>query len=115
MLIPDIVPMPPWHDLLPPVFRWQVGDDPNWARAAMEPRLNKSGIELHSWWSFDVPEYFSAPEELYVRFTWGHTVDEVPSYAEVASQLAEIFAQHGAEGLALRHRRHLWKAVIDRE
>jgi 23S rRNA (guanine745-N1)-methyltransferase len=115
MLIPDTVPMPPSFALLPEALQWQVGSDPNWARSAMEPRLNRSGIQLHSWWTFDVPEYFSTPEDLYLRLTWGHTPDEVPSYAEVAPQLAEIFAQHsGADGLELRHRRHLWKAVIPR-
>lgn len=113
MLIPDVVPMPPWLGLLPDVLQWQVGSDPNWARTAIEPRLGKNGIQIHSWWTFDVPEYFTSPEELYVRLTWGHTADEVPPYAEVAPHLAEIFAQQrDTQGVILRHRRHLWKAVI---
>jgi SAM-dependent methyltransferase len=113
MLIPDTAPMPSWHRLLPPSLQWSVGSDPNWARTAIEPRLAKSGIQIHSWWMFDVPEFFTEPEELYARLTWGHTADEVPAYDEVAPALAQIFAEHhSAEGVALRHRRHLWKAIV---
>ena len=113
MLIPDTTPMPAWHDLLPEALQWSVGSDPNWARNAIEPRLNHNGVQLHSWWSFDVPEYFATPEQFYTRLVWGNTPDEKPPYAEVASDLAALFATHGtAEGLALRHRRHLWKAIV---
>lgn len=113
MLIPDTVPMPAWHNLLPQSLQWQVGSDPNWARAAIEPRLGKSGLSLHSWWTFDVPETFSSPQEFYTRLTWGHTPDEAPTYAEVAPHLQQIFSQYGsAEGIVLRHRRHLWKALV---
>ena len=115
MLIPDTTPMPPWHDDLPDALQWSVGSDPNWARNVIEPRLNKGGVALHSWWSFDVPEYFDAPEQLYTRLTWGNTPDEKPSYDDVASDLATLFAAHSThEGLALRHRRHLWKAVVEK-
>lgn len=113
MLIPDTLPMPPWGHLLPQALQWTVGTDPNWARASIEPRLNKSGVQLHSWWSFDVPEHFTDVRQLYVRLTWGHTPDEVPTYEEVAPALATIFAEHASrEGVMLRHRRHLWKAVV---
>jgi 23S rRNA (guanine745-N1)-methyltransferase len=113
MLIPDTVPMPAWHKLLPPALQWSAGSDPNWARTAIEPRLAKSNIRLHSWWSFDVPEYFTQPQELYSRLTWGHAADEVPAYAVVEPSLTAIFAEYNsAEGIALRHRRHLWKGVV---
>jgi hypothetical protein len=105
--------MPPWHTLLPQALQWSVGTDPNWARTAIEPRLAKSGLYLHSWWTFDVPEVFTEPEELYTRLTWGHTANEVPSFTEVAPHLAQVFAEHSsAQGVTLRHRRHLWKAIV---
>ncbi len=113
MLIPDTLPMPPWHHQLPAELQWQVGTDPNWARPIIERRLALSGLSIHSWWSFDVPEYFTEPEQLYIRLTWGHTPDEVPSFAEVEPHLGQIFAEHSSgEGVAVRHRRHLWKAVV---
>jgi SAM-dependent methyltransferase len=113
MLIPDTLPMPSWHNLLPEKLQWQVGTDPNWARPIIERRLALSGLSIHSWWSFDVPEYFTEPEQLYVRLTWGHTPDEVPTFAEVEPHLSQIFVEYSsAEGVAVRHRRHLWKAVV---
>jgi 23S rRNA (guanine745-N1)-methyltransferase len=115
MLIPDGYPTPEWHNLLPERLQWSFGRDPNWARNTMEPRLAKGGIPLHSWWSFDVPEYFTEPKELYAMLAWGHTHDEKPPYEEVAPALATIFAQYStANGLALRHRRYLWKAVVEK-
>jgi SAM-dependent methyltransferase len=115
MLIPDTTPMPAWHDLLPPSLQWSSGTDPNWARSSMEGRLAKSGFALHSWWSFDVPEHFTDPHELYHRLTWGHTVDEVPGYADIADDLAALYATYNTgHGLTLRHRRHLWKAVVEK-
>ncbi|MCC6457383.1 MAG: class I SAM-dependent methyltransferase [Caldilineaceae bacterium] len=113
MLIPDTVPMPSWHDQLPSSLQWSVGSDPTWARTAIEPRLAKSGLQIHSWWSFDVPEYFTEPQELYAWRTFGRAPEEVPPYTEVAPALAQLVAEHrSAEGLAIRHRRHLWKAVV---
>lgn len=113
MLIADTVPMPPWHHLLPQALQWSVGTDPNWARTAIEPRLNQSGIQIHSWWSYDVPEFFTEPEQLYQWRTFGRTAEESPAFEEVAPHLVQIFAEHSnVEGLTIRHRRHLWKAVI---
>jgi hypothetical protein len=68
---------------------------------------------LHSWWSFDVPEIFPNPKELYVWRTWGNTPDEVPSYAETAVDIEHIFQQYGGpQGLEIRRRRYIWKAII---
>lgn len=115
MIIPDGIPMPEWHDHLPKRLQWSFGADPNWARAVMEPRLARSGVPLHSWWSFDVPEYFATPEQLYTMLVWGNAADEKPSFEEVEAQLAAIFDEFGApQGLALRHRRYLWKAVVSK-
>lgn len=116
MLIPDTVPMPHWGSELPEPLQWSVGTDPNWARASMEPRLARSGLNVHSWWSFDVPESFDDPEQLYIRLTWGNTPDEKPAYADVAPALESLFTRHATtDGLTLRHRRHLWKAVVSKE
>jgi hypothetical protein len=115
MLIPDTAPMPVWHDQLPPALQWSSGTDPNWARNAFEPRLLKSGVTLHSWWSFDVPEYFVEPQQLYNKLTWGHTAAEVPAYANVEADLAALYAAYDTgHGLTLRHRRHLWKATVEK-
>jgi SAM-dependent methyltransferase len=113
MLVPDAVPLTTWHDQLPEALRWQPAADPNWARPAIEHRLATAGLALHSWWSFDVPEVFPDPEQLYTWRAWGCTPDEVPSLDEARSALQRIFAAHASpDGLAIRYRRYLWKAVV---
>ena len=113
MLVPDARPLPPWHALLPEVLQWTEVSDPHWARPAIEQRLAAVGLALHSWWSFDVPEVFPDTEQLYLWLTFGSTPDEVPAYAEVRPVLERIFAEYGGrEGVELRHRRYLWKAVV---
>ena len=113
MLVPDVTPLTLWTDLLPEALRWQAMDDPNWARPAIEQRLAAIQLSLHSWLSFDVPEIFPSPQELYAWRTWGATPDEVPVYAEVASDLERIFQQYaGPQGLEIRRHRYIWKAVI---
>ena len=113
MLVPDARPLPPWHALLPEALQWTAVSDPHWARPAIEQRLAAVGLALHSWWSFDVPEVFPDTEQLYLWLTFGSTPDEVPAYAEVRPVLERIFAEYGGrEGVELRHRRYLWKAVV---
>ncbi len=58
MLVPDADPPTPWRELLPESLRWDEPRDPHWARPTLERRLAAVGLELHSWWSFDVPEIF---------------------------------------------------------
>lgn len=112
MLIPDARPLQDWIAQLPEPLRWQESD-PNWARPAIEQRLAGAELSLHSWWSFDVPETFPNPEELYVWRTWGCTPDEVPSFAEVAADLTRIFTQYGGpRGLEVRRPRYIWKAIV---
>ena len=112
MLVPDATPLTAWTAELPEPLRWQ-GSDPNWARPAIEQRLTAAGLALHSWWSFDVPELFPNPEELYAWRTWGCTPDEVPTFAEVAADLARIFTQYGGQrGLEIRRRRYIWKSIV---
>lgn len=114
MLVPDARPLPVWNDLMPEPFRFtHVPDDPNWARNSIGPRLAAADLALHSWWDFDVPEYFATPEHFYGYLIWGYAPSEKPDYDEVAPALERIFADHaGVDGLELRHVRHLWKAVV---
>lgn len=46
--------------------------------ASFDRRLASGGLPLHSWWSFDVPEVFPDPEQLYVWLTWGASAEEAP-------------------------------------
>ena len=75
--------------------------------------LSQGGLELHSAWTFDVPERFTEPLQLYVWLSWGHAPDKVPSWAEVEPAINEIFQKHGqAGGIVLRFRRLLWQACV---
>jgi hypothetical protein len=113
MLVPDATPLTPWHAWLPEALRWQPPADPHWARPTIEQRLAVGQLALHSWWSFDVPEVFPDPEQLYAWLAWGYTPDEVPSLAEVEPILGRIFAEYGGhDGVAVSRRRYLWKAVV---
>jgi hypothetical protein len=99
--------------LLPESLRWQEAPDPHWARPAVEGRLAATGLAVDSWWSFDVPERFPDPEQLYAWLAWGGTPDEVPPLVAIRPLLERIFAAHGGpEGLAIRRRRYLWTAVV---
>jgi SAM-dependent methyltransferase len=113
MLVPDARPLPPWHASLPESMQWTAVADPQWARPAIEERLAAVGLALHSWWSFDVPELFPNPEQWYAAATFGALPGEEPPFAEVRPALEHIFAEYASEdGLELRHRRYLWKAVV---
>ncbi|MEO8608143.1 MAG: class I SAM-dependent methyltransferase [Chloroflexota bacterium] len=113
MLVPDTAPLTPWHGLLPEALRWQAFDDPNWAYPAIEERLGAVQLNLHSWWSFDVPEIFATPEDFYIWRAWGTTPDEVPTYIDAASDLERIFEKYaGSQGLEIRRRRYIWKAIV---
>jgi SAM-dependent methyltransferase len=113
MLVPDAVPLPDWHAQLPAALRWKEAADPQWARPAIERQLAAAGLALHSWWSFDVPEVFPDPEQLYTWLAWGSTPEEVPAFDDARPALVAIFAEHGdPNGVAVRYRRYLWKAEV---
>ena len=113
MLVSDARPIPPWNDWLPETLRQVPAADPHWARVGIEQQLATGSLTLHSWWSFEVPEWFPGPRQLYDFLTWGWTADEVPAFVEVQPSLDRIFADYaGPQGVVLRHLRHLWKAVI---
>lgn len=115
MLVPDAIPLTKWHAQLPSSLRWQEATDPAWARPAIEARLAKVDLRLHSWWSFDVPEYFPDPRELYTLLAWGKQADEVVGFDQAEPILTRIFDTYAdPEGLEVRYRRYLWKALIPR-
>ncbi|MEJ2711199.1 MAG: class I SAM-dependent methyltransferase [Anaerolineales bacterium] len=112
-LNPMETPPPEWNTQLPEALRLpEVGE--RTMRQAVESHLASGDLALHSCWTFDVPEVFADTEQLYKRLSWGLAPDEAPSYAEVEPALQSIFEQYGdADGLALRFRRFLWKAVVN--
>ena len=113
MLVPDATPLTPWYAQLPDSLRWNIPDDPFWARPAIERRLDLAKLTLHSWWSFDVPEVFPDPEQLYIWLTWGRSPEESPAFSEIHSTLERIFREYGhSQGMTVSHRRYLWKAVV---
>ncbi len=81
MLVPDATPLTAWHGHLPEALRWDDALDPHWARPLIEAKLAAIGLTLDSWWSFDVPEVFANPEQLYAWLAWGYAPDEVPSFS----------------------------------
>lgn len=108
-LNPVETPPPIWNGELPAALRFadRVSD----IRTSVEARLASGGLTLHSCWTFDVPESFGDPDQLYLRLSWGKP--DVPLLQRVRRTLANIFARHAAaDGLRLRHRRFLWKAVV---
>ena len=112
-LNPEYRPVPPWNDQLPAPLRLPE-PPPGSMREAVLHRLEISGLTLHSCWSFDVPEVFTDPEELYISLVWGFAPGEVPAYREVRKDLEGIFRYHSDPlGVVLRFRRFLWKTVVD--
>jgi hypothetical protein len=87
-----------------------------WAsmQASVERRLELGGITLHSGWTFDVPEYLPNPEEVYVMLSWGRAPEDVPAFEAVRDLLHAIFDRYASsDGLIVRHRRYLWKAIVE--
>ncbi len=112
MLVPDAEFLFGWNSLLPESLRRQEHGNPNWARPTIEQRLALGGLELDSWWSFDVPQYFPDLEQLYIWLSWGKAADEIPTFTEMRPVLEQISQSHGtANGLCTRYRRYIWKAI----
>jgi 23S rRNA (guanine745-N1)-methyltransferase len=105
-------PPPEWNQELPEALR--LSETAPWpVRSSVERRLLIGGLKLHSCWSFDVPEVFDDPEQLYVRLAWGRAPGEVPTLADVRDVLERIFVHYArSEGLVMRHRRFLWKSIV---
>lgn len=105
--------IPPWNEELPEVLRFAKHDFD--MREIVEQRLKNAGLELHSCWTFDVPECFTRPEQLYARLVWGFASNEVPSWEALQPLVERIYAAYATkEGIVLRQRRFLWQAVVDK-
>ena len=106
---------PPWDVMLPDSMRLP---EPNPGSAVgmqnfIERRLAVAGLALHSAWSFDVPEWYHSPLDLYRSLTFGEDPQDVPAWNDVRSDLAELFERHASgPGLEDRHRRFLWMAEV---
>lgn len=113
-LNPLETPKPEWADQLPESLRSATGNEYQFGMLnSVKYRLNLGGLELHSAWTYDVPEFFDDPHELYKRLTWGYLSQEVPPWDAVRSVIEHIFADFAWEdGLCLRHTRLLWMAFV---
>jgi 23S rRNA (guanine745-N1)-methyltransferase len=112
-LNPMEAPNPPWNDELPANLRFVDPGDYS-IRASIERRLGIGGLSLHSAWVYDVPEWLADARQLYVYLAFGRTPGEAPAWDEVRDAFEGVFARHATRrGLVLRHRRLLWKAVVD--
>jgi SAM-dependent methyltransferase len=106
-----VTPEPPWNAALPEPLR--VRAEPESMPATALDRLAAAGIPVHSAWSFDVPEVFDDPGELYARLAWDRKSPATPPYDACRDALEALFASpEAAAGLALRQRRFLVKAVV---
>ncbi len=105
--------LPIWNDRLPEPLR--LANPRTYSRQqSVERRLGLAGLTLHSAWSFDVPEYFATPQDLYDKLSWGYTPDEVPSFTAVAPILTQIFTDYADEkGLTVPHGRFMWQAAVN--
>lgn len=102
--------------LVPPSAPWlPSSDDPDEGmRAAIERRLALADLQLHSGWTYDVPEWLAGPRDLHRFLTFGCDPEQVPSWRDAEPDLTAVFARHAvARGLPCRHRRFLWKAVVE--
>ncbi len=103
---------PAWNAELPPEIR--LDESPVDLEESICRSLEPAGLSLHSWWRFNVPQWFDDPRELHVRLTWGRDPRDVPPFEQVAAAIEGVFTRHaGPRGLVLRHERFLWKATVD--
>ena len=115
-LNPLETPLPQWANLLPEPLRSAAGIEYQFGMLnSVKYRLGFGELELHSAWTYDVPEFFNDPRELYQRLTWGHIPEEIPSWNNVKSIFEQIFSDYASQpdGLVMRHTRLLWMAVAN--
>lgn len=107
--------VPNWNQDLPKALRLSSldGNEANSIVDLIERRLAGVGLCIHSAWTFDVPEWFHKPIDLYRFLTFGEDPKVVPAWEEVEEDLERVFARYsGTKGLEDRHRRFLWKAEV---
>lgn len=111
MLNPLETPLPVWHELLPEGCTFPVPSEGN-ILEDVKARLAKAGLELHSYWTFDVPEVFENARELYRYLTWGNFANS-PSWEMARPSLEGVFVHYATQKkLTVPHRRLLWKATL---
>ncbi len=109
------LPVPEWNVELPEPFDRENHHLPDMMLDTVKGALADAGIELHSFWTFDVPALLDGPGRLYKALAFGRPPADIPSYSEVEEALKAIFFRHRKHGkLDIRQRRLLWKAVIDK-
>jgi ubiquinone/menaquinone biosynthesis C-methylase UbiE len=115
-LNPLETPLPEWANLLPEPLRSAAGIEyQSGMLNSVKHHLKRGGLELHSAWTFDVPEFFDDPRELYTRLSWGYLAEETPSWSDVKSIIEQLFADYsaGSDGFVMRHTRLLWMALVN--
>jgi SAM-dependent methyltransferase len=107
--------VPDWNQALPEGLRQprpESGDADSIVRL-IERRLTVAGLCIHSASTFDVPEWFHKPVDLYKFLTFGEDARSVPAWEDVEDDLERLFARYaGPKGLEDRQRRYLWKAIV---
>lgn len=104
--------LPAWHELLPETLSFPFPTSGSML-AEVRGRLETNGFSLQSYWTFDVPEVFDNPRDLYIYLTWTNFAN-APSFETTKPILETIFEQYANNrGLALPHRRLLWKATTN--
>src|SRR5262245_38497957 len=73
-----VTPEPPWNAGVPEPLR--VRAEPEGMPATVLDRLAAARIPVHSAWTFDVPETFTDPRELYARLAWDRKSPQTPPY-----------------------------------
>jgi SAM-dependent methyltransferase len=102
-------PLPAWNGELSPELR--LAAEPASMPGTVHDYLARAGLALESSWTFDVPELFADPSELLLRLSWAREPLADPERA--LAEVRQLFAARAdARGLALRHRRFLWTAVL---
>lgn len=105
-----VTPVPAWAEALPPAL--QLAPESESIPGKVHDYLARAGLTLHSERFFDVAERFDDPAELLTRLTWNR--DAVDDERAALRQVEAAFARHAVGGaLSLRHRRYLWKAVVE--
>ncbi|MDH5676732.1 MAG: class I SAM-dependent methyltransferase [Myxococcales bacterium] len=104
-------PLPQWNDMLPVEVR-MTAEPSELVSPKVLDYIERGGLRMHGCWAFDVPEWFDDPEQLLLYIAWNRELEFDEQRALDA--LGEVFAAHAIGGrVALRHRRFLWKAMVD--
>jgi SAM-dependent methyltransferase len=115
-LNPLETPQPLWAERLPEPLRSATGIEYTHGMLnSVKHRLKLGSLDLHSAWTFDVPEFFDEPRQLYNRLAWGFIPREIPAWEEIQETIEQIFVEYAwPQGVALRHTRLLWMAVVEK-